>query len=140
MNRSETAALLALAAAYDQRTIGQSDVLAWHELLGDVDARDAMAVVKNHYSTMRQRLLPVDVIEGVKKVRRQRLDDNPLPQPVSGLTEPVYREWLRETTAAIASGELVTADVPVELNPVGQAKVHQLVAGSFRTVPGEVSE
>lgn len=133
MNRSEVAALLALAAAYDQRTIGQSDVLAWHELLADTNAADAMAVVKNHYATQRQRLLPVDVIEGVKRIRNKRLDDNPMPQPPAELTEPEYRAWLRATTRAIADGELVTGP-DLEPDPIGQAKLQQLIGGAFQTV------
>ncbi len=118
MNHSEVAKLLTLAAAYDQRTIGEADVLAWHELLSETNPRDAAAVVKTHYATKRERLMPIDVIEGVRKIRHdrlERLEHEATPPP--GLDDAGYRRWLRETRTAIADGTW-TPPPPIEGRPM----------------------
>ena len=37
MTPSQTAELLGLCAAFDRRTIGKADVLAWQTVLGDIE-------------------------------------------------------------------------------------------------------
>ncbi len=54
--------VLAKAAAFDQRTVGQADVLAWHEILHRVDRVDALSAVTRHYAESRDRLMPADVV------------------------------------------------------------------------------
>ncbi len=79
MNVRETAAVLAKAQAYDRRTIGEADVLAWHEALSDLDVGDALAAVAAHYRDSTDWLMPVHVRRGVAELARQRrraeLDD-----------------------------------------------------------------
>lgn len=58
MNRAETATLLALAASFDRRTVGEADVVAWAaalRALAFVEARDA---VVQHYATSTAWLMP----------------------------------------------------------------------------------
>jgi hypothetical protein len=65
ITKSETALVLALAAAYDQRTIGDSDIEAWYELLArhpDVDFEIAKRRVKDHYEREHRRVMPSDVL------------------------------------------------------------------------------
>jgi hypothetical protein len=59
MTKSEMALVLAKAAAFDARTVGDADVEAWHEVAGDVDFSDAMKAVAEHYSRSEKRLMPV---------------------------------------------------------------------------------
>lgn len=135
MNRGDVARLLAVCAAYDQRTAGEADVLAWAELIGDLNAADAVQAVKNHYATETRRVMPVDVITGVRRIRDDRLARNPLPDPPADMTAIEYRDWLRHTTKLIADGELTTSAAATEVNPAGQERLRVLAAGIGREVP-----
>lgn len=72
MNPIDIGNVLAKAAAFDQRTVGQADILAWHEALQDLDAGDALAAVTRHYASSEQRIMPVHVRRIATELRRQR--------------------------------------------------------------------
>lgn len=72
MNRSEVAVLLGLAAARDQRTVGDADVLAWHEDIGDLDFADARAALGRHYRESTDRIMPAHVRRLVRVMREER--------------------------------------------------------------------
>lgn len=61
MNVQQTASVLAKAAAFDGRTVGESDILAWHQAIGDLDAIDALDAVTAHYQRETRWLMPADV-------------------------------------------------------------------------------
>lgn len=48
MNIQQAAAVLAKAAAVDNRDVGEANVMAWHEVIGDIDYRDALDAVTRH--------------------------------------------------------------------------------------------
>ena len=78
LTRSETAKLLALCAAYDQRTIGDADVLAWHEGLQspwvpNIDPDEAQEAVITHYQETTVRINVADVLKRIKATRLDRL-------------------------------------------------------------------
>jgi hypothetical protein len=64
--------VLAKAAAFDQRTVGQADILAWHEILQKLDRADALAAVTRHYAESRERLMPADVLRHARSLREDR--------------------------------------------------------------------
>jgi len=64
--------VLAKAAAFDQRTIGQADVLAWTEVLHSLELPDALEAVTRHYTESRERLMPADVIRHARAARDAR--------------------------------------------------------------------
>lgn len=72
MTPGDVVRVLTKAAAFDQRTIGEADVLAWHEALSDLDAADALAAVTRHYSTTEQRIMPVHVRRLAREVAAAR--------------------------------------------------------------------
>ncbi|MEU5668974.1 hypothetical protein ABZ749_01125 [Micromonospora sp. NPDC047753] len=72
MNATDIANVLAKAAAFDQRTVGQADILAWHEALHDLEAVDALAAVTRHYASSEQRLMPVHVRRIALDLARER--------------------------------------------------------------------
>lgn len=72
MNRSETALLLGAIAARDQRTVGETDVLAWHEDLADLDFDDARAAVSRHFREATERIMPAHVRRQVRIIRAER--------------------------------------------------------------------
>jgi hypothetical protein len=79
MEKYEIAELLGIAAALDQRTVGESDVESWHLVLhahlgGDLPAQDARYAVVSHYGKHTERLRPAHVVEFVKLLRRARLE------------------------------------------------------------------
>lgn len=125
----------AVAAMCPAQKLDEYTADAWHPLFEDIRLDDARAALVN-LGKRQAFIAPCDIRGEVKRIRSQRLEDNPMPQPPSELTEPQYRVWLRQNTKAIADGTLVTADDPVELNPAVQARVQQLVSGSFRQVEG----
>ena len=78
MKPSEAAVVLATAAAFDRREVGELDAEAWHAAfaaagLADLALEDARAAVVAHYAQTRQWLMPSDVVGYCKRVRRDRL-------------------------------------------------------------------
>jgi hypothetical protein len=61
MNITGTASVLAKAAAYDRRTVGEADIMAWHEAIGDLDVVDALQAVAAHYRDSTDWLMPAHV-------------------------------------------------------------------------------
>ena len=61
MTPDEVAIVLTKASAFDQRTIGETDVMAWHEVLVDIAVDDALAAVTEHYRDSSTRLWPADL-------------------------------------------------------------------------------
>jgi hypothetical protein len=71
MSKSDVALLLAAIAAYDQRTIGEADVEAWHAAAqyAKWDTEGARLAVVAHYAETRQRIMPADVTVGIRATR-----------------------------------------------------------------------
>lgn len=72
MSPAETARVLAAAAAFDQRTVGKSDVAAWHAALGEIEYADARDAVVRHYRATAERVMPVHVIHHAAEIRAER--------------------------------------------------------------------
>lgn len=72
MNLEETAAVLAKAAGFDNRTVGDANVLAWHEILGELDIRDCLRAITLHHSDSTEYLMPAHVRRIAEKVRSER--------------------------------------------------------------------
>lgn len=72
MTPSEVARVLTKAAAYDSRTIGEADVLAWHEVLSEVDLADGLAAVALHYAEHTERLMPAHVRRIANQLAKDR--------------------------------------------------------------------
>src|SRR6266498_864439 len=61
MTPGDVARVLTKAAAYDQRTIGEADVLAWHEILAPYELVDALEAVTRHYRDSTERVMPAQL-------------------------------------------------------------------------------
>jgi len=72
VNYEETGLVLAKLAAFDQRTVGESDLLAWHEVLGRYDLDDCLAAVTAHYADTRDRAMPADIRRHATRIRNDR--------------------------------------------------------------------
>lgn len=104
MTRAETALLLAQCAAFDRRTIGDADVIAWHAALNDVAYEDAQTAVVEHYRDSLDYLMPAHVRATVRRMRTARLADGVEPVPVADPDDVVaYQRALREQRSRRAS-------------------------------------
>jgi len=68
MNKTEVAQLLTLVSAFDSRTVGIDTVEAWHPILADVNVTEAATVVRNHFATSTNYLMPAHIIDGLKQL------------------------------------------------------------------------
>ena len=109
MTPSEAAELLVLCSAYDNRTIGDGNALAWADVLNDVRLADAKDAVKAHYRRSAEFLHASEVRERVRALREARLAEaaEPIP-PHEFLDDPeAYKAWMRQARSRIADGDHV---------------------------------
>jgi hypothetical protein len=57
----ETGKLLALCACFDFREVDETDIVAWHELLSDLEFPVARKAVMSYYRQSRERIMPSDI-------------------------------------------------------------------------------
>lgn len=118
MNASEAAALLAIAAAFDNRKPDADAASAWAVALDELPAADCRDAIVQHYRESRDWLMPSDVIRRVKKMRTERLQLVRDVQPPPELTDledddefnRAYLEWRRELDQRAIHGELDERD------------------------------
>src|SRR5215472_3174449 len=87
MTKAEVARLLAVAAAFDQRTSGEEDDMAWLAAVGDLNFGDAREAVIAHYRDSTERIMPGHIRQRVKAMRADRLQRVPLPAPAPELAD-----------------------------------------------------
>lgn len=102
MLKSETATLLGKAALIDNRKVDAATVEAWHEVIGHIDYRTALAALTIHRASSPDYLQPAHIIANLAKARNQRaLEasrnralDPPGPEPRTKMPA-----WFREALA-----------------------------------------
>jgi len=106
MNAAEAGQLLAFAALYDNRKVGDPDVMAWVKVLGDLPYTDCETAVAGHYGESTDRIMPGHIRQRVKKIREDRLARTPLPAPSAELTNDPerYKRVLAANVERIANG------------------------------------
>lgn len=72
MNLSETADLLTAMSAFDRRTIGDGDVIAWQAVLSDASFGDCLEAVKRHYAENTEWMMPAHVRRLVRDIHGER--------------------------------------------------------------------
>ncbi|GAA2484970.1 hypothetical protein GCM10010406_21530 [Streptomyces thermolineatus] len=143
----EIGRLLGLAAARDQRTVGDADILAWHDDLNAAgvtfdDAKTAltrfyaidMAALKSEH---RRRVTSPDLIDLVRKIRAERLA-NFTYQPADDDNDPKRYLWrLRGQLAAVANGRVAPPSQRPALTggPAPAVALRLRLAGAFGRVP-----
>lgn len=97
MTLDETIDLLTTCAAYDRRTIGKSDAVAWHAVVRDLPFADAQQAVFAHYSESREWIMPADVRQRVKRKQRDEAERGRIRE----LLDPAaYRREVEQADAA----------------------------------------
>lgn len=106
MKKSQVAALLGLIAIVDRRTVGETDVEMWAELLPDEmtfeDARAAMIEHRRHSTEWLQPAHIVTLTEMVYRDRLRRAGDPPIP---AGLSLTQEKRWRAAWVLAVKSGD-----------------------------------
>lgn len=122
MTPDETVDLLTVAAAFDQRTVGEGDAMAWHAVVGDLDFTDAKQAVIAHYTDTAERVMPAHVRTRVRALRRDRLAREVVPAPPHEITDEPgrYQALLQAKVKQIADGKqvhLAIGHLPSETPP-----------------------
>ncbi len=128
--------VLEIAAAFDQRTVGKGDLLAWSLAVGEWDEADLMEAVAAHYVDTNDRVMPADVAVRVKRMRRERIERAGLELGAAApavvdevgrdLSPRAYIEERRRATEAAAAATL---------RAVG---LRAVAAGRGRSAPGDL--
>jgi hypothetical protein len=124
MTPADTAELLVLAAAFDRRTIGKADVLAWNAALSDLEFADAKDAIVEHFKASGDWLMPYHVRARVKAARAKRLslvvDQVPDADPDD---VPAYLDAVRSQRYRAASADARPRPVAQLLAGVERATV-----------------
>lgn len=104
MNILETSSALALAQAYDNRTVGEANVRAWHLILADLAAADVMEAIRRHYAADSAWIMPAHIVRLAGEIGQERAK--------------AARQWApgqhgvpkEEALPEITRGERLTAD------------------------------
>jgi hypothetical protein len=78
MSPEETGKLLGTCASYDRRTVGETDVIAWYRVLGDLPYADCEAAVIAHYTDSREWIMPADIRRRVRLALAHEADQRHL--------------------------------------------------------------
>lgn len=136
MNPSDAAELLTLAAAFDRRTIGKADAIAWADALTGLDPNDCAEAIRAHFRDSTDYLMPAHVRRGVRKIRadRVRAADSSLldPHDVDPADVGGYLAARRARIAAIASGRAVEREPIV---PADRERVERLMHQTLAALP-----
>ncbi|MDX3214544.1 hypothetical protein PV318_03160 [Streptomyces sp. ME02-6991-2B] len=151
MTPADAAELLTLAAAFDRRTIGEADALAWGAALHSVPLDDdTRAAVARHYAETDRWITPAHVITQRRKIRAARIDaanvfydGRPDETPAEGIARK------RAMTAAVASGQVppqtvrqavTTAPGRLALDGPPAPEVAARLAALGRQIPAEAAD
>ena len=74
MNASDAARLLALAAAFDRRTIGETDAVAWADALAGFTFDECAEAIRDFFRSSNAWLMPAHICAIVKAKRADKLD------------------------------------------------------------------
>lgn len=145
----EVGMLLGLAAARDQRTVGDADNLAWH---ADLNAAGVTLPVAEQALTrfyakdmaslepdQRRRVTTPDIIGIARKIRAERVADF-IYEPPPGDEDPHYLRRLRGQLEATANGVRPAVPERAAIESGTKRDVAALLGQVGRSVPGEPDE
>jgi hypothetical protein len=129
------AALLAYAAATDNREVTEEAARAWADVLDDhVTPGDGKAAIIAHRRSSTDYLMPIHVNAGVRAIRRARTERIGIDEiPPAELAEQPARAlgWTREYRRAIGDGETPDAATKRACEAVG-VEVPLAIEGTHR--------
>lgn len=129
MNTQEAAALLAIAAGFDNRKPDANIATAWAMALTDRTFEDCRDAIVAHYRTSRDWLMVADINGWIDTQRTRRFNDFRRTygnlQPPARLAEhpDAERDWMRDTYEQIRAGVITHPD------QLGEGSAHILEPG-----------
>jgi hypothetical protein len=98
--------VLAVAAAFDNRTVGVADNAAWFKVIGHLNQAEVEDAIIAHYAETTDRIMPAHVLTRVGKIRALRLAHaGPEAVPDADPDDvPAYQAALREGRWRTANG------------------------------------
>jgi hypothetical protein len=155
VNRDEIIDLLTVAAAFDQRTVGETDVVAWSAVLGKSGFAAARQAVISHYGEQVRRVMPADIRQHIRM--NSRPDSVPFAElPAASPDEPneAYLKAREDMVSAMAArdslamaanadaGERAAAWLDAHLKPGKPAGPPMTVSAADRwmELPGDPPE
>lgn len=151
MTPADATELLAMIAAFDRRTVGRADALAWGAALNSIPLDDdTRAAVARHFAESDRWITPAHVITQRRKIRAGRIDaanvfydGRPDETPAEGIARK------RAMTAAVASGQIppqtvrqavTTAPGRLALDGPPAPEVAARLAALGRQIPQEAAD
>lgn len=127
--------LLHFIESVDGRRLTKSTPDAWMAILGGLDYRDAMEVVKHHFRTSTEWLTPAHIAKGVKALRASRLSAVGVIGVSSWERMDAGEEirTAREITRAVASGLISESEYREYQN--GGVTWSEFIEGKRKTLP-----
>jgi hypothetical protein len=145
----EAGRLLGLAAARDQRTVGDADILAWHADLNAANVTYSVAeqALTRFYAKdmaslepdQRRRVTTPDIIGIARKIRAERVVDF-VYEPPLGDEDPNYLRRFRGQLEATANGDRPAVPERLAISSGSPRDVRSLTNLIGRAVPDEPSE
>ena len=120
MKTAEAAALLTIAAAYDNRKPDADSARAWALVLDGLRFEDCRDAIVAHYRLSTDWLMPASIIASVKRVRAKRIADYGPIEPPAGLNPDDtrgYSRYIETVTREIGDGTDTTPDIPELVDP-----------------------
>jgi hypothetical protein len=142
----EIGVLLGYAATRDQRTVGDTDIVAWHKDLNaaQVTFADAEAALDRYYAIEqptlprehRFRVVAADIIATARKVRAERLK-NWIYEPPPTERDPKFIERYRSQLGAVASGMVPAPSAVPGVDSAPHLSITTGTQGIGRPIPAE---
>ena len=98
MTPADMADVLSAAGIYDERTIAEADVAAWHAAAGQYDREDALAAVVRHYTDSTEWMKPAHLKQHILAIRNERASRQ--QHPVRELPSRFEADDVRDTRIA----------------------------------------
>lgn len=91
MTPGDAARVLASCMMFDGRQMPEDQdmardfAMAWYSVIGDLELRDALEAVRQHYMVSRKWAMPADIRDGVAALRKQRQELEKPPHEIRAL-------------------------------------------------------
>ena len=110
MNTQEAAALLSIAAAFDNRKPDPDAAKAWSVALDGYRFEDCRDAIVAHYRASSDWLMPQKVISEVRRIRAKRIEEHPPLTPPADMDPIETNAWFKQQRWRIGNGEVLTGE------------------------------
>ncbi|MGW4633672.1 hypothetical protein [Nocardia sp. NPDC004415] len=131
MKKNDVARLLAIMASFDQRTVGESDILAWYSAVGTLHYPAAQAAVIEHYRTSADRIRPVHVLDIARRAANDHVERASVSRDYRQNREDQRDERLAELCGGTRAARELTA-APSTNRPPASAEIRSRLMSECR--------